>query len=306
MIRGHWILANLVGAPPPPPPPNVPALDDNTVSAALPIRERLAAQPIPLRLSQPWTRSGCWRTSAVGAPLRGRTTVDASGGSRQRTFTRWPRSSRLLQRRAVCRDVDAPQAFALGRGVALTPRHPPNLRTRKPLSLLVPDSWHRQQYPVPNEEIPMIITKKALPRRTFLRGMGASLALPLLDAMIPAATAMTATPAKPVRRLGFVFMPMGCDITRWTPAAAGTLGSSPILSSSPVRARRRRRNLITAPTRRRRTPPFSAPPRRHRSTTTSGTTVDPSPRQMAGQLRRRALDGHAQTAAKVTTATPPK
>ncbi len=79
----------------------------------------------------------------------------------------------------------------------------------------------------------MIITKKALPRRTFLRGMGASLALPLLDAMVPAATAMTGTPANPVRRLGFVFMPMGCDITRWTPPGTdGKLGElSPILSS---------------------------------------------------------------------------
>ncbi|MEO7597630.1 MAG: DUF1592 domain-containing protein, partial [Opitutus sp.] len=42
VIRGHWILANLVGEPPPPPPPNVPALDDNTVSASLPMRARLA------------------------------------------------------------------------------------------------------------------------------------------------------------------------------------------------------------------------------------------------------------------------
>jgi len=78
----------------------------------------------------------------------------------------------------------------------------------------------------------MIITKKALPRRTFLRGMGATLSLPLLDAMIPAATALAATPAKPVRRLGFVFMPMGCDQSRWTPAGpSGKLGElSPILS----------------------------------------------------------------------------
>src|SRR6185369_17966707 len=43
VIRGHWILANLAGEPPPPPPPNVPALEDNTVSASLPMRERLAA-----------------------------------------------------------------------------------------------------------------------------------------------------------------------------------------------------------------------------------------------------------------------
>jgi hypothetical protein len=79
----------------------------------------------------------------------------------------------------------------------------------------------------------MIITKKALPRRTFLRGMGASLALPLLDAMIPAATAATKTAALPVRRLGYVFMPMGCDISRWTPPGTdGRLGQlSPILSS---------------------------------------------------------------------------
>jgi len=79
----------------------------------------------------------------------------------------------------------------------------------------------------------MIITKKALPRRTFLRGMGASLALPLLDAMIPAATAATRTAALPVRRLGYVFMPMGCDISRWTPPGTdGKLGElSPILNS---------------------------------------------------------------------------
>ena len=58
------------------------------------------------------------------------------------------------------------------------------------------------------------ITKKALPRRTILRGMGAMIGLPLLDAMIPAAAA---APVKPIRRLGYVFMPMGADIGRWTP-----------------------------------------------------------------------------------------
>jgi hypothetical protein len=67
----------------------------------------------------------------------------------------------------------------------------------------------------------MIIFKKSLPRRTFLRGMGATVALPLLDAMIPSMTAFAQTPAAPVRRLGFVYIPMGCDITRWTPPGAG-------------------------------------------------------------------------------------
>jgi hypothetical protein len=65
----------------------------------------------------------------------------------------------------------------------------------------------------------MIIRKKALPRRTFLKGLGVTLSLPLLDAMIPALTAAANTPADParLRRLGFVYMPMGCDVTRWTP-----------------------------------------------------------------------------------------
>jgi Protein of unknown function (DUF1552) len=70
----------------------------------------------------------------------------------------------------------------------------------------------------------MIITKKALPRRTFLRGMGASLALPLLDAMVPSMTALAKTPAEPVRRLGYIYMPMGCDIARWTPSTPAGQG----------------------------------------------------------------------------------
>lgn len=82
----------------------------------------------------------------------------------------------------------------------------------------------------------MIITKKSIPRRTFLRGMGFTMALPLLEAMIPAATPLAKTAANPVRRLGFVFMPMGCDITRWTPAGDKLDQLSPILSSlAPVK-----------------------------------------------------------------------
>lgn len=62
--------------------------------------------------------------------------------------------------------------------------------------------------------------------------MGASFALPLLDAMIPAATAAIKTPAIGVRRLGYIFMPMGCDESRWTPGSEDTLDKlSPILDS---------------------------------------------------------------------------
>jgi len=90
----------------------------------------------------------------------------------------------------------------------------------------------------------MIISKKALPRRTFLKGLQATLALPLLDAMIPAATAQARTPARPVRRLGFVYIPMGCDHARWTPAGEGTLGDlSPILA--PLEPVKKQLNVIT-------------------------------------------------------------
>ncbi len=82
----------------------------------------------------------------------------------------------------------------------------------------------------------VFITKKFMPRRTFLRGVGATMALPLLEAMVPAATPLAKTAAQPVRRLGFVFMPMGCDSTRWTLPGDNLDQLSPILSSlAPVR-----------------------------------------------------------------------
>ena len=82
----------------------------------------------------------------------------------------------------------------------------------------------------------MIITKMALPRRTFLRGLGASLALPLLDAMVPAATALAQTAARPTKRLGFIYIPNGANMAKWTPGAEGALELSPTLSPlAPVR-----------------------------------------------------------------------
>ncbi len=78
----------------------------------------------------------------------------------------------------------------------------------------------------------MIITRKAIPRRTFLRGLGTAVALPLLDAMVPSMTAFARSAAAPVRRLGFVYMPMGCDLPRWTPGGdATTVELSPTLQS---------------------------------------------------------------------------
>jgi Protein of unknown function (DUF1552) len=68
----------------------------------------------------------------------------------------------------------------------------------------------------------MYIEKLALPRRTFLRGMGVSLALPLLDAMVPALSAVAASPAKAAKRLGFIYTPNGATMSAWTPSGEGT------------------------------------------------------------------------------------
>ena len=87
VIRGHWILANLIGEPPPPPPPNIPALDDNIVSATLPMRARLAAHrenpscaschnvmdPVGFSLEN-FDAVGRWRAKEDHHP------IDASGG----------------------------------------------------------------------------------------------------------------------------------------------------------------------------------------------------------------------------------
>jgi len=67
----------------------------------------------------------------------------------------------------------------------------------------------------------MMITKKALDRRTFLRGAGIAMSLPLLDSMIPAMRAARDTAANPAIRLGFVYVPNGIIQKDWVPAALG-------------------------------------------------------------------------------------
>ena len=87
----------------------------------------------------------------------------------------------------------------------------------------------------------MFLTKKHLSRRTVLKGAGVALALPLLDAMIPAATALSQTAAAPKMRMGFFYIPHGAimgntshgpELDRWTPSGAGAdFKLSPIMAS---------------------------------------------------------------------------
>ena len=67
----------------------------------------------------------------------------------------------------------------------------------------------------------MFVTKKSISRRTVLRGVGAAVALPLLDAMVPAFATAATTPA-PVRRFGVVYHPNGVIYDKWLPTGAGT------------------------------------------------------------------------------------
>ena len=76
----------------------------------------------------------------------------------------------------------------------------------------------------------MYITKLSLPRRAFIRGAGAALALPFLEAMVPAMTATAKTAANPPQRFGAVFVPMGERPSHWTPKTTGVgFELSPIL-----------------------------------------------------------------------------
>jgi hypothetical protein len=70
----------------------------------------------------------------------------------------------------------------------------------------------------------MFVTKKHLTRRTVLRGAGAAIALPLLDAMIPANTALAQTAAKATPHLGFIYFPHGAVQAQWTPTSEGKIG----------------------------------------------------------------------------------
>jgi len=84
----------------------------------------------------------------------------------------------------------------------------------------------------------MFITKKHIPRRTILRGTGAALALPLLEAMVPAATALAQTAATPKPRFVGCFVPHGMAPGYWVPSAEGPLGSELPFNFKPLEPHR--------------------------------------------------------------------
>jgi hypothetical protein len=75
----------------------------------------------------------------------------------------------------------------------------------------------------------MVVTKRSLPRRTFLRGMGTTLALPFLESMVPAFTTLAQSPARSPLRFGAAYVPNGAPMSYWMPKAEGELEITPIL-----------------------------------------------------------------------------
>ena len=239
VIRGKWILENILNAAPPPPPPDVPDLRERSAEGkVLSMRERMVqhrTNPVcatchtmmdPLGLAlEHFDAIGRWRDKSESNEP-----IDASGTMPDGTSFNGPRELRqaLLGNpdRFVTTFTEKLLTYALGRG--LTPHDAPAVRaiSAHGRAARVPAverrHGHRHQHVLPDEEIAvMMITRMALPRRTFLRGVGATLALPLLDAMVPALTVFAKTSARPVSRLGFIYVPNGAVMEKWTPAASG-------------------------------------------------------------------------------------
>ena len=227
VVRGKWLLENILGAPPPAPPANVPALKENGEGGrVMSVRERMEehrknpvcaschTQMDPLGFAlENFDAIGKWRDRGEdGLP------IDASGALPNGTKFDGPVALRhlLLSRRdAFAMSVaEKMLTYALGRGLSPTDR--PALRRIMRDAAATDYRWSSvllgivKSTPFQMRTIyAMIITGKALPRRTVLRGLGAAVALPLLDSMVPAYAAVRTSAAAPRRRLGIVYVPHG-------------------------------------------------------------------------------------------------
>ena len=214
VVRGKWLLENILGAPPPPPPPDVPELPEGGDGGkATSVRERMErhrsnpvcaschAQMDPLGFAlENFDAVGRWRTMSEG-----NTPIDASGALPDGTKFDGP--AELRQLLASRRDefvrtvIEKMLVYALGRGLEYydmpTVRRIQREAARRRLPLVVAHPGDRRKHAFSDAEVGiMIVTRKTVARRTVLRGLGAAVSLPLLDAMVPALTALAQTPAK--------------------------------------------------------------------------------------------------------------
>ena len=187
--------------------------------------------PIGLALEN-FDHVGKWRT------LDGKTPIDATAQLVDGTTLDGPLTLRraLLERSDVFATVATEKLLTYAVGRAVQYQDMPAVRSivrdasRDRLPVLVTGPRRREEHAVSDADqgragdcCPMtFITKKHLSRRTFLHGMGVSMALPLLDSMIPAQTALRVTAATPKNRLACIYVPHGATMDKWTPATEGT------------------------------------------------------------------------------------
>ena len=212
VMRGKWVMEVLLGSPPPPPPPNVPAFEDTKAAVGgklLSVRERMeehrknpactschrVIDPLGLALDN-FDVTGKWRIKDNGVP------VDASGDDVRRDEDRWPaglRNALLKHKDALLLSfTERLMTYALGRRIeavdmpavrAIVQAAAPGTATGCPRSFWAScqrrvsvDAAATSRATAVNHAHP---THRPLSRRTVLKGMGVTIALPLLEAMVP-------------------------------------------------------------------------------------------------------------------------
>ena len=259
VLRGKYILENILGTPPPSPPANTPPLKETGEGGkALPLRalmEQHRASPTcatchrvmdPLGFSlENFDATGRWRTKEVtglvdtsgqladGSPVDGPVALRKALLKHPEQFVRTMTEKMLtygLGRgleyydmpvvRAIARDAAAQDYRFSSIVMGIVKSTPFQMKLKAPAAT---EAFRSRVEAVRalRHSATMFISKKHLARRTFLRGMGTALALPLLDAMVPARTLLAKTAANPTSRLGFVYLPHGAIMDKWTPGTEG-------------------------------------------------------------------------------------
>ncbi len=224
VLRGKWILENILAAAPPPPPPNVPALNDAKNGKAMTVREQMEAHranPVCASATPRWTRwASAWRITTRSAP--GGRAMPASWWTLRRCCPTAPSSMapRGLQGILMARKDQFVEAFTerlmtygLGRGLEAydmpAVREVRYAAARDSYKIGHHHSRHRSECSIFHEKdsFNMIVTRKPMGRRTMLRGMGTAMALPLLDAMLPASARAAEEAAAARKRLQVIYTP---------------------------------------------------------------------------------------------------
>ena len=238
VLRGKWILENVLNMPPPPPPPGVGSIDAQGGVVKGTMRHQMEehrANPMcaschmrmdPLGFAfENYNAVGHWRTQEGTFP------VDATGVLPE--GKKFNGAAELKTILASSSDTFAEclteklMIYALGRGLEGYDRG----ATKKIVAGLAANNYRFSSLingivdSVPfrmgrgdGGNTRMILTRKHVSRRAFLRGMGAAVALPVLDAMVPALGAMTKSAQKIApSRMAFVYVPNGIDMRNWRP-----------------------------------------------------------------------------------------